>query len=288
MIRLGFIGLGAMGRGICDNLIQKSACGMTVFDVDANAAEPFAGRANVAKQADEVFSQSDVIFLSLPNSDVVEQTVEALLSLDAKGKTVVDLSTSYPLSTVALHDKLKARGAALVDAPLLGGPDDTARGSAPCMIAGDKEDVDRVMPFIRCYADPIDFVGKIGNAHTVKLAMNFTGLSYAVIAAQMFALMEKLGIDTKELFQVMNREIFGNWVFDFYGRKFVNRDYHMDFALELGLKDLSYVKRLYDAFHVPAFALDGILNLLCTSLKEGRGKRDYSEVAATLYEYFGV
>lgn len=107
---------------------------------------------------------------------------------------------------------------AFIDAPLLGGPDDTVAGSAPCIIVGDKEFIDRVMDLIGCYASPIDYVGKSGDAHLIKLAMNFRGLSYAVITAQMFSLMEKMGIDAKKLFSIMNTKIFGNWILIFMAK----------------------------------------------------------------------
>ena len=62
----------------------------------------------------------------------------------------------------------------------------------------------------------------------------------------------------------------------------------MDCALKLGLKDMVYVKKLYEEFNVPAFALDGILNLLRTSLKDGKGAKDFSQCAETMYEFFGL
>lgn len=288
MKKIGFIGLGAMGYGICRNLIDKAGGRVTVYDVNPAACGAFSGKADIAGSAQEVFEKSDVIFMSLPNSNIVEATMEAYFSGSRHEKIIVDLSTSYPLSTRKLYQRVKALGGAFVDAPLLGGPDDTKRGEAPSIVAGDKEVVDSILPLLACYAKPIDYVGEAGNGHIIKLAMNFTGLSYAVIEAQMFALMKKMGLDIQNLFSIMNGNIFGNWVFDFYGKKFISGDYHMDFALELGLKDLSYFKKMYDEYNVPGFALDGVLDLLRNSVKDGRGKRDYSEVSATLYDYFGL
>jgi 3-hydroxyisobutyrate dehydrogenase-like beta-hydroxyacid dehydrogenase len=287
MRKIGFIGLGNMGRGMCENIIKKGYP-MTVYDTNPEAVAYFDGKAVLAPSSLEVFKASDVIFLSLPNSDVVESVVGEFLKYGVKDKTVVDVSTSYPDSTKMLYDKFKSNGGKFLDAPLLGGPADTAAGTAPCMISGDKEDVDSVMDIIACYATPIDYFGPIGSAHTVKIAMNFTGLMYAALAAQMFPLMEKLGIDTKNLFKVMSEGPFGNEPFNFYGRKFVKKDYHLDFALELALKDMVYMKRLYDKFNVPAFLLDGGLNLMREAVKEGRGKHDTSEIAAVVYRYLGL
>jgi 3-hydroxyisobutyrate dehydrogenase-like beta-hydroxyacid dehydrogenase len=254
--KIGFIGLGNMGRGMCEN-IAKKGYPTTVYDKSPKAMANFEGKATLATSSLEVFKASDVIFLSLPNSDIVEAVVGEFLELGVKEKTVVDTSTSYPDSTKMLYEKFKSQGGIFLDAPLLGGPANTASGTAPCMISGDKEDVDSVTDIIACYATPINYFGPIGSAHTVKIAMNFTSLMYAALASQMFPLMEKLGIDTKHLFKIMKEGSAGNGPFNFYGRKFVEKDYHLDFALELALKDMVYMKRLYDKFNVPAFLLDG-------------------------------
>ncbi|NLC68562.1 MAG: NAD(P)-dependent oxidoreductase [Clostridiaceae bacterium] len=287
MRKIGFIGVGNMGRGMCENIIKKGYP-VTAYDKNPAALAYFENKAELAQSSLEVFKASEVTFLSLPNSDIVEAVVGEFLECGVANKTVVDTSTSYPESTKVLHAKFKANGGRFIDAPLLGGPADTAAGTAPCIISGDREDVDSVMDIISCYANPVDYFGPAGNAHTVKLAMNFTGLMYAALAAQMFPLMEKLGIDTKYLFKIMEEGRYGNAPFNFYGRKFVEKDYHMDFALELALKDMVYMKRLYEKFNVPAFLLDGGLNLMRQAVKEGRGKRDTSEIAAVVYEYLGL
>ncbi|MSS70570.1 MAG: NAD(P)-dependent oxidoreductase [Candidatus Latescibacteria bacterium] len=287
MRKVGYIGLGKMGRGMCENIVKKGYP-TTVFDADPQALANFREKAKTAASSLEVFLASEVTFLSLPNSNVVEAVTGEFLEKGVSGKTIVDTSTSYPESTKELYARFRAKGGQFIDAPLLGGPADTAAGTAPCMISGDPEAVKDVREIVACYATPINEMGPIGSAHTVKIAMNFQGLMYAALAAQMFPLMEKLGIDTKNLFRIMNEGPFGNRVFDFYGRKFVEKNYRMDFALEMALKDMVYMKRLYDQFNVPAFLLDGGLNLLRNAVKDGRGKHDTSEMAAVMYEYLGL
>jgi 3-hydroxyisobutyrate dehydrogenase-like beta-hydroxyacid dehydrogenase len=287
MTKIGFIGVGKMGRGMCDNII-KNGYEVTVFDKSEDNLNHFINKAKIAKDPLDVYRNSDVTFLSLPNSDIIENIVGKFIEEGVKGKTIVDVSTSYPESTKNLYRIFKANGGAFIDAPVLGGPDDTAAGNAPCIISGDKEEVEKVIPIVSCYASPVDYFGESGSAATVKLAMNFTGLMHAAIIAQMFPLMEKLGIDTKNLFKIMNEGPFHNWIFDFYGRKYVNKDYHMDFALDLALKDMTYMKRLYEKFNVPGFLLDGGLDLMRAGVKDGRGSRDTSEIAAVMYEYLGL
>lgn len=285
--KLGFIGVGLMGGGICNNLI-KEGNKLTVYDKSPEAMKRFEGKATLAKNSLEVFKNSDVIFLSLPNSKIVEKIVNEFLEEGVKGKTVIDLSTSYPLSTRELYKKFKEEGGDFIDAPLNAGPDEAEKGELLSNVAGDKEAVDRISELLDCYCKHYDYLGESGNAHLVKLANNFTGLMYALLLAQMFPLMEKMGFDKKKLYDSMDNELFSNWVYRFYGPKIIDKNYRIDFTLELGLKDLTYVKKLYEEFNVPAFALDGGLNLLRTAIKDGKGKLDYSQCAAVMYEFLNI
>lgn len=242
----------------------------------------------MAASAVAVLDNSDVLLLSLPNSDIVESIASQFLEHGVRGKTIVDLSTSFPGSTQMLYTRFKAGGASYIDAPLLGGPANTEAGTAPCMIAGDKPSVDGIMDILSSFANPINYFGPAGNAHTVKLAMNFCGIMYGATVSQMFPLMEKMGIDTNNLFNIMKDGSHGSGHFKIYGKKCVEKDYHLDFALELALKDLVYMKRLYDSYNIPAFLLDGAMDLMRQAVKDGRGKHDVSEISAVIYEYLGL
>ena len=125
----------------------------------------------------------------------------------------------------------------------------------------------------------------------MKLAQNWAGLSQAILYAQLYPVMAKHGIEQKTLYNVLNSEFFDNWFFQFYSRKYVEQDYHMDFALDLCLKDLTYMKKLCDELNVPGFMLDGAIDLCRVSLKEAKEQgehRDCSAVGKTMYEFVGL
>lgn len=286
-MKIGFIGLGRMGRGVCDNLI-KHGHDVAVFDISPQAMEHFRGRAALCAAPTEVFTRSEVTLLSLPSSIQVEQMCEGFFACGAAGKLVIDLSTSYPLSTKKLHARFKQLGGALLDAPLMGNPETAADGTLTVTVGGDKEVFDRAAPVFAAFTSSADYIGEAGSGHLVKLALNFTGLMYAVTYSQMFPLMEKLGLDTQKLFQIICGQKTNCGVFQFYGQKVRDRDYRLDFALQFGLKDLGYVKRLYEDLNCPAFALDGALDLLRTGMKDGRGGHDFSEAAAVMRDYLGL
>ena len=287
MQNLGFIGLGLMGGNICANLVKHGNI-LTVFDIVQAKMKRFEGQATLANSTLEVFEKSDVIFFSLPNSEIIEKITAEFLQTGVKGKTVIDLSTSYPMSTKKLYTAFKSVGGNYIDAPLLAGPDEAAAGQLISMISGDKEAVDNCHEFFMEYCVKYDYVGESGNAHIMKIMMNFTGLMYALLLGQMFPLAEKLGINPNNLYEVMDNEIFSNWVYRFYAPKMIDRSFGMAFALDLGLKDLTYMKKLYEEYNVPAFALDGGLDLLRSARKDGKGKLDFSQCAATMYDFLGL
>ena len=136
--RIGFIGVGNMGKGICHNVILAGH-EVSVFDVDKECAERFRGQAHICGTLEEVCTGSNVLFLSLPNSDTVEKVMDTVFSLGVKGKLVIDLSTSNPVSTRKLYGRMKALGGDFVDSPLIAGPQDAWDKTLKAVAAGDKE-----------------------------------------------------------------------------------------------------------------------------------------------------
>jgi 3-hydroxyisobutyrate dehydrogenase-like beta-hydroxyacid dehydrogenase len=286
MAKIGFLGLGNIGKGICRNLIAKGH-ELAVYDVSADAMKRFDGSAYLAGDALDVLGRSDILFFSLPNSGVVEAIVGSFLEAGMAGKTIVDTSTSYPLSTRQLYAKVKAAGGTMVDAPLMAGPDEAEAGILDIVVGGDREDYDRLSEIFACYCRSYQYVGEIGNGHLAKLAINCCGLSEALIFAQVFPVMAKLGFSEEQLFNILNCEALSNWVFHFYAKKYVSKEYKLDFALALGTKDLAYMKRLCEELNVPGFMLDGALDLCRTSLKGQKPGEvlDFSYPCQTMYEF---
>ena len=285
MYKIGFIGLGAMGRGICHNLIEAGN-ELRVFDLSEDARTQFAEAATPCESAVEAAQGSDIVFMSLPNSKVVEATVAELVSAGIEGKLLVDISTSDPTSTRALCDVVREAGGDLIDSPLIAGPQEAWDKTLTIVLGGDKEVVERYADLWPMYSKGHDYVGPSGNGHLMKLAQNWAGLSQAVLYAQIFPVMAHYGIEPETLYKVLDSEFFSNWFFRFYGEKYVIQDYRMDFALNLALKDMTYMKKLCDEVQVPGFMLDGAIDLMRVTLKEAAGERlDTSAVADTMYRY---
>ena len=290
MKRVGFIGLGNIGKGICSNLI-KHGNELTVYDVYKPAMEQFQGQAYLAESPVDVLRRSDYVFLSLPKSEIVEETVHAFIQEGVKDKMIIDTSTSYPISTKKLFEEVKAAGGAFVDAPLMAGPDEAAAGTLDIVVGGDKEDYDNAKELFDAYCQSYKYVGPSGTGHLIKLAINFISLTEALMFAQLFPLMDKMGFDPKDLFEVFEDSVLKNWTSTFYTKKYMDREYKLDFALALGTKDLSYVKRMYEEYNVPAFVLDGALDFCRIALAEqeaGQPPIDMSYPCETMYHLLGM
>ena len=196
--RIGFIGVGNMGKGICHNVILAGH-EVSVFDVDRERSERYSGQAHICSTLEDVCAGSDILFLSLPNSGIVEKVMDTVFSLGVKGKLVIDLSTSDPVSTRKLYGRMKALGGDFVDSPLIAGPQDAWDKTLTAVVAGDKEVVDSYEDLFLSYCKSYDYVGGSGNGHLVKLAQNWAGLLQAVLYAQLYPVMSHYGLEAEKL-----------------------------------------------------------------------------------------
>ena len=285
MKKVGFIGLGNMGHGMCDNLV-KAGHEVTVYDANPEAMKRYEGKATLAAAPDEVCANSDYIFLSLPNSEIIETVVRGFVAQGVEGKYIIDVSTAYPLSTKQLAEEVRAAGGHMVDAPVMSGPAEAEAGTVESVIGGADEDIDAVEDLVKCYCSKLDRVGSIGNGHLLKIAMNFCGLGEALIFAQVYPLVEKLGFPAKDFHEVLKGGPIENWVSNFYGEKYKDKNYRLDFAMNLGRKDLRYMKQLCDDLKVPGFMLDGALALCDATMdREPDGEVfDFSHAGYTMYD----
>ena len=285
--KVGFIGVGNMGRGMCMHLCKQND--VTVFDVKPELLEKYRGKAVIAKDAMEVYENSDYIFMSLPNSKIVESVVNPFIERGMKGKILVDCSTSYPPSTIELARRIKEQGGGMVDAPVLAGEEESDAGELLTIVGGDPEDFEKVKDLLGQFNKSIKYMGKSGNGHLMKIAVNYCSLAQAAMFAQVYPVMKRFGLDEQTVYDGLNNEIFDNWVFQFYSKRYVSHDYWCGFSLDNGIKDLSYMKKLFEECNVPGFVLDGALSLArVTKLEQTQDHPlEFGHMGHTMYRLFG-
>jgi len=282
---IGFIGLGSMGGEIAKAIAGKGY-ELTAFDSASEACEQLEPVAAIAESADDVFQRCEIIFLSLPSSLIVEPMVENFILSGVEGKTIVDTSTSDPLSTKRLYKKIRAEGGQYADLTISGMPGQAPAGKLMGMFGGDRDVYEQLAPIVACFADRYEYMGESGCGNVTKLIFNFIALSYVNLYAMAFSLSDKEGLDNHQILRILQTTGMHCGIMDFYVPKMIDKTYDMAFKLKLAYKDLALVKGMFDEYKVPAYALNGIMDYLRTSMRDGKGEMDYSASIATMFEFF--
>lgn len=201
---IGFVGLGNMGGRIARRLVDA---GYPVLGSDAVPGRAPACGATPAKSLAEVAQRCDHIFLSLPDSHVVEAVVEGadgLLAHVRAGQVIVDLSTAAASSTIRLAQRVAERGATFIDAGISGGAAAAEKGTLTLMVGGDKSVVDGIQELLKPFATKVAYMGPSGAGHTTKLLNNFLNAVSLSATAEVMVAGKKAGLDLHVLLEVLN------------------------------------------------------------------------------------
>ncbi len=204
MKRIGFIGLGNMGCRMARRLLEAGIV-VTGYDKDQERVREL-GLQCAASPAD-VVAQSDVILLSLPDSNVVESVMESesgVLSVLRADQIVVDLSTAAASSTVRLHGRVRERGAWYVDAGISGGAAAAEKGTLTLMVGGDAQAIEQLGWVFDPISAKVLVMGESGAGHTTKLLNNFLNAVSLAATAEVMVAGKKAGLDLEQLLEVLN------------------------------------------------------------------------------------
>ncbi len=285
--RIGFIGVGLMGHGMAKNIVE-GGYPLTILahrnrkpvdDLTSRGAEEAASVAEMAEKA-------EIVFLCLPGSPEVEATIGEIL--DAKGATttIIDSSTSNPVSTRAVAERCREAGVTLIDAPLSRTPKEAWEGTLDTMVGASAEDFERVRPILDCWAGKVVRVGETGAGHTMKLLNNFLSLGYASLYSEALAIGAKNGIDAKTFHGVISGGRMDCGFYQTFMQYVVERDRDAHkFTLRNAHKDMRYVVSMANESGIASHVSSSVKNGLATAEAIGRGD-DYlpmlSDVVAEL------
>lgn len=202
-MKLGFIGLGAMGLPMTRNLVEAghdvSVASRSRGPIEAAVAFGAVDGGNPA----HVARTSEVVILCVPNSPEVEEVVEAMVPALGPGTIVVDCSTIDPDVERAMHGRVGATGAAYLDAPVSGGTIGAANGTLTLMVGGEASTLERATPALEPMAGLIVHVGPAGMGQVVKLCNNLIYAAQMVATAEATALSVRSGVDLAKLHEVL-------------------------------------------------------------------------------------
>lgn len=292
-MKIGFIGLGAMGRGMASNL-QKAGHELVVNDLRLEAASPYLDNgATWAGTPRELASQVELVFTSLPTPQDVEAVAygdNGLAAGLANGSTWFDLTTNSVEVVRRLHDVLVGQGVQLMDAPVSGGPKGAANGRLAIWIGGDREVYDRFTPVLGAMSDDARYIGAIGAGTIAKLTHNMASLAINAVVAEALTMGVKAGVDPVTLWEAIRNGGAGRQrSFDNVSRRFLQGKLDPpSFQLRLAFKDAQLAMQLARDCGVPMRLCNLTAQDMTEALNRGWGDRDSQSFLLLQQERAGV
>lgn len=248
MMKVGFIGLGMMGRNAALS-IQRKGFDLVVYDVRPEALGPLVENgAQAGKSPADVLDQVDIVVSMVFGPKEVEAVVrgeKGLLSTDCNGKLWIDLTTSRPQLMRELASEFRAKGGAPVDAPVTGSVDAAIRGDMLMFVGGEDADIERVRPVIEAMGE-IRKVGQYGNGYVAKLVNNQLWKIHAAAIGEAMVTAKLAGLDPKVWWDVMKGGAADSFVLQHDVPSIFAGHYDPSFPIKLCLKDLGLIKELMD------------------------------------------
>ncbi|MBV9788529.1 MAG: NAD(P)-dependent oxidoreductase [Chloroflexi bacterium] len=265
--RIGFIGLGIMGRGMAHNLL-KAGFELRVWNRTASRADELvqAGAIAAATPA-ELAAQSDVVIVCVSDTpDVVGVVLgeQGVIGGAQSGALVIDMSTISPQVTQEIAAKLGDKGVHMLDAPVSGGSEGAARGTLSIMVGGDAAQLERAMPLLQAMGKTITHVGGHGSGQTVKLVNQILVVGNALAMSEALLFAQAGGVDLQRAFDAVSQGAAGSWMLSNRGPQILARDWRPGFTIDLQQKDLRLVLAAADQMGVPVLATGLISNLYRT------------------------
>jgi 3-hydroxyisobutyrate dehydrogenase len=274
MSRVGFIGLGNMGRPMVRN-IAKAGHDVVVFDQDeevlAATAQEIGG---TAAQSPADFKGVETIVTMLPTSGVVAAALfdweGGIPSQLQPGTVIIDMSSSDPTETVKLGQRLAEFNVYLVDAPVSGGVAKAADGTLSIMLGADSEEAAGwAIPIVETMSARIFRTGHVGSGHAMKALNNFVAAAATTAACEALVAGERFGLDPQLMVDIFNASTGQSFVTTHVlSEHVVGKKYASGFGLGLYAKDVGIAKTLTEAMNQDAPVCAAVSGTMNAALEE--------------------
>lgn len=280
--RIGFIGLGAMGKPMAVNIV-KAGFPVSCFDVNSDNLQELKDLgATASENGGQVAESADIIFTSLPNAAIVETVMagnDGIFSQCQKGTVIVDMSSVSPSSTLKMAKIAAESGIAYVDAPVSGGTKGAVAGTLTIMVGADKNVFDRIRPVLEVIGKDIYHVGATGSGDAIKIVNNLMlGCNMATLAEALI-LGVKCGLNLETMQEIIGKSSGRSYVMDAKLEKFImEEEYAGGFAMDLQYKDLGLALEAGKENNIPLPMTALATEIFQSGRAMGLGREDMSAV----------
>ncbi len=286
--RIGFIGLGIMGRPMACHLLEAghqvvihNRSRQKVDDVCASY--PGAISANSPR---EVAEQASVVITMLPDTPDVRDVVfgdDGLANSMAAGSLLIDMSTISPATSIEIAETLATRNVAVLDAPVSGGEAGAVNATLSIMVGGEQAAFDRAKPLFEIMGKTIVLMGGHGAGQTTKACNQIMVALHYAAASEALVLGAKAGVDPDKMVQVLGGGLAASRVLELKGQKMIDHDFQPGFRIDLHRKDLAIALAAGKAEGVPLLATAVVDPVFQAAAAAGRGDLDHSALMS-IYE----
>jgi len=289
--KIGFIGLGIMGRGMVRNLL-KAGFEVHVWNRTPGRMDELAAEGAV-KAADPagVASRCEIVMICVSDTPDVQAVIfgpRGIIEGAKPGALVIDLSTISPQATRDIASRLQEIGAHTIDAPVSGGSEGAAQGTLTLMVGGGAEDVERAMPFFRAIGKRITHVGDHGAGQMVKLVNQILVVGHAMAMSEALLFAQAGGLDLQKTLEAVSAGAAGSWMLSNRGPQILQRDWRPGFMIDLQQKDVRLVLSAADELGVPALLSSLVFHLYRTLQAEGLGSEGNHALIKALERLSGI
>ncbi|MCZ6552007.1 MAG: 2-hydroxy-3-oxopropionate reductase [candidate division NC10 bacterium] len=289
--KIGFIGLGIMGKPMARNLL-KAGYTLNVYSRSQPPMEELKrDGATLGASPKEVAAASEVVITMLPNSPDVEAVVlgaNGVLEGTKSGTILADMSTISPLVSQKIYEAAKKKGVKALDAPVSGGEKGAIEGILSIMVGGDSEVYEAAVPIFQVMGKTITYMGPAGAGGFTKLANQVIVAINLTAIGEALTLGAKAGLDPQRLIQALSGGMAGSRCLDMKGPQITKGNFQPGFTVDLHYKDLGLIMEAARALQVPLPTTAVVQELFSALRVKGRGALDHSAVITLLEDLAGA
>ena len=283
-MRVGFIGLGAMGRPMALRVIRAGYPLVTTFHNDRTAADELAALgAEIASSPAEVMLRSDVVITILPADPQLEECVlgpKGVLEAVAPGKILIDMTTCTASTVIDIAKKIEAVGGRLLDAPVSGGTTGAETGTLTIMVGGDSVLLEECRMLLATMGTRIVHVGEVGHGKVIKILNQALAAIHIAAIGEVFAFGVRCGMDEDVIYDVIRESSGHSRMMDLRLQKFLfSGSFEPGFKLDLMKKDILLAVDSAQAGNIPMLLTSSVAQLFSAASGAGYGKSDFSRAA---------
>ncbi len=284
-MKIGFIGLGIMGRPMAKNLI-KAGYELTVYNRSRGAVDDVVsfsqGKAKAAEKASDAAKGAELVLTMLPNSPHVKSVMledDKVADFMEKGAVFIDMSSINPMASREIAEALAKKGIDMLDAPVSGGEPKAIDGTLSFMVGGKKEVFAKYKPVLEAMGSSVVLCGEVGAGNVTKLcnqaivAVNIAAVSEALMLGK------KAGVDPEAIYQAIRGGLAGSTVMDAKAPMIMDRNFAPGFRIDLHIKDLNNVMDAAKSTDSPIPLTAQVFEMMKILHADGKGQEDHSAIA---------